>query len=148
MKAALDTNVLIYAEGFGDPLRNGIAVSTVDTVSRLGGDLPAQACAEFYFATTRKFKVDRAQAVARLQFWRTHLNVRRLSVQGLEDALELARDHAFQIFDAMILVTASEGGCQLLMSEDMQDGFVYRGVTIVNPFAAKPHALLASYLAP
>jgi predicted nucleic acid-binding protein len=148
MKAALDTNVLIYAEGFGDPLRNGIAVSAVDAVSRLKGDLPAQACTEFYFAITRKFKVDRAQAVSRLQFWRTHLNVRTLSVQGLEDALELARDHAFQIFDAIILVTASEGGCQLLMSEDMQDGFVYRGVTIVNPFAAKPHALLASYLIP
>lgn len=147
MKAALDTNVLIYAEGFGDAQRNGIAVSAVDAVSRLNGDLPAQVCAEFYFAATRKFKLDRAQAVARLQFWRTHLNVRALSVKGLEDALELARDNAFQIFDAIILVTASEGGCQLLLSEDMQDGFVYRGVTVVNPFATKTHALLKSYLA-
>ncbi len=34
----------------------------------------------------------------------------------------------------------------MLLSEDMQDGFVYRGVTVANPFAAALHPLLASVL--
>jgi hypothetical protein len=35
---------------------------------------------------------------------------------------------------------------KLLLSEDMQDGFVYRGVTVANPFAERIHPLLASLM--
>ena len=54
-------------------------------------------------------------------------------------------DEASQIavWDAMILAVASEAGCSLLLSEDYNEGFAWRGVTVVNPFATTPHALLA-----
>jgi predicted nucleic acid-binding protein len=57
-------------------------------------------------------------------------------------ATDLAADHQLTIWDATILAAAAEAGCRLLLSEDMQGGFTWRGVTIVNPFAAIPHALL------
>jgi hypothetical protein len=34
----------------------------------------------------------------------------------------------------------------LALSEDMQDGFSWRGVTVVNPFASKRHPLLDGLL--
>jgi hypothetical protein len=34
----------------------------------------------------------------------------------------------------------------VLLSEDMQHGFVYRGVTVINPFAEPAHPLLADAL--
>jgi hypothetical protein len=34
----------------------------------------------------------------------------------------------------------------LLLSEDLQDGFTWGGVTVANPFAARRHALLESLL--
>ena len=36
----------------------------------------------------------------------------------------------------------------MLLSGDMQDGFVWRGVTVVNPFAATPHPMLVDLLRP
>ena len=62
------------------------------------------------------------------------------------DAVDLATEHKLQIFHAIILTASAEAGCRLLLSEDMQDGFVWRGVTVVNPFVAVPHPLLADAL--
>lgn len=42
-------------------------------------------------------------------------------------------------------VTA-ENHCRVLLSEDMQDGFTWRGVTVVNPYRIPSHPLLASLL--
>ncbi|KAA2237899.1 PIN domain-containing protein [Salinarimonas soli] len=65
---------------------------------------------------------------------------------AFDDAMHLAGSHGLQIWDAVILATAAGAGCALLLSEDMQDGFVWRGVTIANPFAATVHPLLADRL--
>jgi predicted nucleic acid-binding protein len=62
-------------------------------------------------------------------------------------AADLAVDHKLQYWDAMILSAAADAGCALLLSEDMQHGFVARGVTVVNPFAEPAHAKLAGLLA-
>jgi hypothetical protein len=34
----------------------------------------------------------------------------------------------------------------LLLSEDLQDGFTWHGVTVTNPFAPRKHALLDALL--
>jgi predicted nucleic acid-binding protein len=45
-----------------------------------------------------------------------------------------------------MLASASEAGCRLLLSEDFQEGFFWNGVTVTNPFAERPHLLLAALL--
>ncbi len=52
------------------------------------------------------------------------------------DAMELATSHQFSLWDAIMLAAAAQAGCRLLLSEDMQDRFTWRGVTIRNPFAS------------
>lgn len=146
MRAAVDTNVILYAEGFGDERRTRRADEVLYHVTSLGGDLPAQVCGEAVFAMTRKYRLSRAEAVGRVEAWTALLPVRSLSPDGLLSALALVRSHSLQVFDAMILATVAEAGCQLLLSEDMQDGFVWQGVTVVDPFAPEPHNLLKSYL--
>jgi predicted nucleic acid-binding protein len=44
------------------------------------------------------------------------------------------------------VTAAVDAGCALLISEDMQDGFVTRGLTIVDPFASTLHPKLAAML--
>jgi predicted nucleic acid-binding protein len=61
-------------------------------------------------------------------------------------ALDLATEHKLQFWDALILNVAADAGCSLLLSEDMQDGFAWRGVTVVNPFAVKIHKRLKRVL--
>jgi predicted nucleic acid-binding protein len=46
----------------------------------------------------------------------------------------------------LILAVTAEAGCRVLLSEDMHEGFTWRGVTVVNPFAAIVHPLLAAQL--
>jgi predicted nucleic acid-binding protein len=61
-------------------------------------------------------------------------------------AADLATDHQLSIWDAIILSAASQAGCRLLLSEDLQDGFTWGGVTVVNPFSAPRHLLLNTLL--
>ncbi len=53
----------------------------------------------------------------------------------LAAAFGLAAAHNLQTYDAIILATAAQAECEVLYSEDMQHGFEWNGVTIINPFA-------------
>jgi len=48
----------------------------------------------------------------------------------------------------VVISASAESGCRLLLSEDLQDGFTWRGITIANPFASARHPLLDSLLEP
>ena len=50
------------------------------------------------------------------------------------------------IWDAVVLSAASQAACRLLISEDLQDGFTWGGVTVVDPFATERHPLLDALL--
>ena len=54
----------------------------------------------------------------------------------LAAAMELAVDHRIGIWDAIVLSASAAAGCRFLLSEDLQDGFTWSGVTVVNPFTA------------
>ena len=58
--------------------------------------------------------------------------------------MDLAVHHVLSIWDAVILSAAAAAGCRLLLSEDLQDGFTWNGVTVVNPFPGRRHPLLAA----
>lgn len=62
------------------------------------------------------------------------------------NATDLATDHNLRIWDAVVLSASAEAGCRLLLSEDLQEGFTWRGVTVTNPFAATKHVLLEALL--
>lgn len=70
----------------------------------------------------------------------------RTTKESLALAVHLATSHQVSIWDAIVLATASIAGCRLLLSEDTQDGFTWGGVTVIDPFAAEPHPLLAAAL--
>ena len=56
-------------------------------------------------------------------------------------------DHQLQFWDSLILAIAAQARCRVLLSEDMQQGFTWGGVTVVNPYSTNPHALLEQLLA-
>ena len=43
----------------------------------------------------------------------------------------------------MILAAAAEAGADVLLSDDLQEGFTWRGLTVCNPFTAEPDARIA-----
>ena len=146
MRIALDTNILVYAEGLNDDARRDAARELVARLPREETVLPLQALGELFRALTRKRR--RAGDAARLSVlgWQDTFITLAASQDALLSAMDLACDHQFDIWDAVVVSTAAEADCRLLLSEDMQDGFVWRGLTIVNPFAAKRHPLLEAVL--
>jgi predicted nucleic acid-binding protein len=78
--------------------------------------------------------------------WRDAYAVIDTSSTVMLNATDLATDHNLRIWDAVVLSASAEAGCRLLLSEDLQEGFTWRGVTVTNPFAATRHALLEALL--
>jgi hypothetical protein len=44
------------------------------------------------------------------------------------------------------MAVAAENRCRLLLSEDLQIGFTWRGITVVNPFSEPSSPLLDNIL--
>jgi len=146
MRIALDTNILVYAEGGNDPERRRIALDVLDAFPEESVFLPTQVLGELFNVLTRKAGWSREAARDAVLAWRDSMPVIDTSVSTLMAATDLSVDHEFRIWDAVILAAAAEAGCRLLLSEDMHDGFTWRGVTVTNPFASSCHPLLAATL--
>lgn len=138
MRIALDTNVLVYAEGVNGGDRSAMVHRLLSDFGEREEEviIPVQALAELFVVLTRKAKWPAATARAAVLEWHDAYACAETSSSVLLDAIELAVAHRFGLWDAIMLAGAAQAGCRLLLSEDMQDGFTWRGVTIRNPFAA------------
>ncbi|MFZ2542491.1 MAG: PIN domain-containing protein [Gallionella sp.] len=146
MRVALDTNILAYAEGLGDKARCKMARELVERLPVESVLLPAQTLGELYRVLTSKAKRKTSPARNAILGWADSFEVADSTWTAFQSALDLAADHQLQIWDALILAVAAENRCRMLLSEDLQDGFTWRGVTVLNPFAAPENPLLASVL--
>ena len=146
MRVALDTNVLAYAEGINGAARRRPALDLVRSLPQETTVIPVQVLGELFNVLVRKAGKSRAEAREALLSWRDAFPVVETSPDIMLTAADLATDHRFGIWDAVILSAASQASCRLLLSEDLQEGFTWGGVTVVNPFASPRHALLDALL--
>ena len=145
MRVAFDTNVLAYAEGINDLARRNAAIEIIRALAVDDTFLPVQVVGEL-FRVLRRAKYSPAEARSAVLRWQDTFPLIETSPSVLRTAIDLATDHDFSIWDAIIISAAAEAGCRLLLSEDLHDGFTWSGVTVANPFATKPHSLLARLL--
>jgi predicted nucleic acid-binding protein len=146
MRIALDTNILAYAEGIGDKIRCAAAIALVEQLPAERVLLPAQTLGELYRVLTGKAQREASEVREAILAWADSFEVADSSWVAFQSALDLAADHGLQIWDALILSVAADNRCRLLLSEDLQNGYTWRGVTVVNPFVAPRSPLLANIL--
>jgi predicted nucleic acid-binding protein len=140
---AVDTNILAYAEGINDAARQRAAL---DLISRLPPErtfLPVQALGELFAVLVKRGRRSRADARQAILHWGDAFPLIESSSDVLLRAMDVAADHQLFMWDALMIASAAEAGCRLLLSEDLQDGFTWGGVTVTNPFAGNPHPLLS-----
>ncbi|ODU10767.1 MAG: twitching motility protein PilT [Rubrivivax sp. SCN 71-131] len=147
LRVAIDTNVLAYAEGAGDKRRCLRAVEVLEALPEQAVLLPVQVLGELFRVLVGKLRQAPRLAKAHVLRWTDVYAVRESSWQALQAALDLSADHGLTIWDALILSVAAEQRCRLLLSEDLQDGFSWRGTTVVNPFAPDLPSLLVDVIA-
>jgi predicted nucleic acid-binding protein len=136
VRVALDTNILAYAEGLGDDLRCRAARDLIGQLPAHDVVLPAQVLGELARVLTGKAKRPPAAARAAVLGWANTFAVADSTWPALTAALDLTVDHQMPMWDALILAVAAENHCRRLFSEDFQHGFIWRGITIINPFLA------------
>lgn len=147
MNVALDTNVLVYAEGLNGAEKKQTAL---DVLGRLVPDstfIPVQVLAELLAVLVRKAGVSRSRGVAAVLGWGDAFPLIETSSGVLLSAMNLVTTHHLSVWDAVILAASADAGCRVLLSEDLQEGFTWSGVTVVNPFARQRHPLLDAALA-
>jgi predicted nucleic acid-binding protein len=130
VKPFIDTNVLVYASLSDDPRRHA-----AEQVLLAGGMISAQVLNEFANVARSKLNWPWASIEAAIGLIKGRIRkVAPLTAETNAAALKLARDHGLSFYDALIVATAIEAGCDTLWSEDMQHGRAVSGLTIRNPF--------------
>ncbi len=126
----IDTNVLIYLAS-DDPWK----AARAEEVVAEGGTISVQVLNEIVNVLRRRQGMSWPEIQVFLTILRDLLEVCPVTVETHETGLALAARHNFPIYDAMIIASALQVDCDVLLSEDMHHGMVLDGrLRIHDPF--------------
>ena len=139
-RAFVDTNILVYAHDTTAGAKRDAAVALVERLWDSGnGCLSIQALQELFVTLTRRLPrpLDPEAAkdvVEDFERWTVHAP----ASEDVLAAIDLHGHHRISFWNAMIVRSAAQLGCNLLYSEDLNAGQRYDGVLVVDPFASPP----------
>ena len=143
MAVFVDTNVLVYAADPGTGHKYARAREWLEHLTRRrAGRLSYQVLQEYYVTVTRKLARPMDATAARrdvrdLLAWDPVVIDERV----LEGAWEVQERSGLAFWDALIVAAARSAGCQVLLSEDLQDGQDLGGIVVVDPFRRDPASI-------
>lgn len=135
-RSFVDTNVLVYAYDSDEPTKQERAVELLE---RLGDEgrlvISTQVLQEFYVTVTRKLArpLPTEAALEALEAW-AELPMVAIDPPLVLEAARTSRDAKLSLWDALVVCAAAAGGCDRVLTEDLQDGFELCGVRVENPF--------------
>lgn len=147
MRAALDTNLLVYAEGFGDVQRVSATRALLEQLSDADLVVPLQCLGELFRVLTGKAGRSPDQARDAVLGWMDAFQLLESTTTAWLGAMDLCVAQQLSSWDALVLNVAAEGGARLLLTEDLHAGFCWRGVRVVNPLVEPPDPFLSQLLA-
>ena len=129
----IDTNILVYAHDSTSSRKQAIAIELIDRLSAARtGRLSTQVLLEF-FATARKAGLTPAIAADIVDDF-SRWSVYTPTGADVSAATRLSIKQTVSIWDALILTSAMRSGCDVLWSEDLQDGRYFGSLRVQNPF--------------
>lgn len=138
----LDSNILLYAEDSKNRKKQELALALILQHRRQRtGVVSVQVLQEFFVNATRKLGISIDDARYKVQF-HSRFQVVEPTASDVVFAIDLLRFHRLSFWDSLILHSAKQAGCRVLLTEDMQHGQTIDGVRIVNPFTESSKATL------
>ena len=134
----VDTNVIVYRFDTADPRKQPRAADWFTLLwNRRSGRVSFQVLQEAYAVLTRKLKpamaaADAQRIVRGLAAWQPVT----LDLRIPERAWLLQERHLLSWWDALIVAAAQTCGCKVLLTEDLQHGYAFDDIRVVNPFAS------------
>jgi predicted nucleic acid-binding protein len=131
-----DTNILVYAHDRTAGRKRDRARALITELWDAGnGGISVQVLQEFFVTVTRKVPAPLdSETAARIVDTLTHWTIHAPTAADVVAAIAIHRRNNIPFWDAMIIQSASQLGCALLWSEDLNSGQVYEGVLVLNPF--------------
>jgi predicted nucleic acid-binding protein len=132
----VDANVLVYAFDSSAGQKREAAQALLERLwDSNTGCVSIQVLQEFFVTITKKvakpLPVEEATArIREFAAWRVFAP----AANDVLAAIDLHRQAKIGFWDAMIVLAAGESGCDVLWTEDLNDGQVLRGVRVRNPF--------------
>jgi predicted nucleic acid-binding protein len=133
----LDTNILVYAFDDRDLFKHRMCKDIVAAAVTERRPVALQALGEFYVATVRKGILTPQRAAAEVEQFISDFDTFPPSPSAYLFAAREAARGTFSYWDAVLLLSASEAGCDIILSEDMKDGARLGHVTVRNPFGPR-----------
>jgi predicted nucleic acid-binding protein len=136
-KAFLDTNVLVYALDQEDQEKQRACRAILRQLQNANrAVISTQIMQEFFVVATRKFGVEPLKAKNILQ---ALANIETVSVSPalIYEAIDCSLLNQISFWDALVIVCAASAQCAVVLSEDLNDGQIIKGVKIQNPFSWK-----------
>jgi predicted nucleic acid-binding protein len=143
----VDTNVFLYARDAGEPRKQPRAAEWLAQLWReRTGRTSIQVLSEYYVNVTRKLDPGLEPEEA----WDDVLALLAWHPQDIDAGLmrrgrEVERRYGLSWWDSLVVGAAQVQGCTLLLTEDLQDGADYGGVTVRSPFKLEVGEAVASY---
>ena len=145
----VDTNVLLYWRDVRHPAKQSRATAWLGHLWReQNGRTSTQVLSEYYVNVTRKLvpglpAEDAWDDVEALLAWEPQ------PVDGalLRRGRSVVGRYGLSWWDGLVVAAAQAQGCSLLLSEDLQDGAIYGGVTVRSPFTLSLGEEAAAYAA-
>jgi predicted nucleic acid-binding protein len=126
----IDTNILVYLAS-----NDAAKAARAEAIIAAGGAISVQVINELANLLRRKLQFSWDETHGFLDAIRGLLAVHPLTLKTHDAGLRFAEKYSFSIYDALIVASALEQGCDTLWSEDMQDGMTLEeGLSIQNPF--------------
>ena len=135
----IDTNIIFYAFDRAQPAKRGVARRVLADL-KVGGSgvLSSQVLLEVANSFTKKLKLSPPDVGSIVLALAGRYRCVQLMPRHIAGALEISWTHQTSIFDALLIDAAESAGCDTLLTEDLNDGQVIRGVRVHNPFKVMP----------
>ncbi len=127
----LDTNILLYRFDSRNRDKQQLAKQAIDRAGRQA-TISSQVLQEFY-ANSAKIKMPEAEAIRAVRAL-CKLRVVDVNQSLIMAAIDTSQSNTISFWDAMIIEAAVAGGCDALLTEDLNHGQLIRDVRVINPF--------------
>ena len=132
VKTFIDTNILVYAFTADEPEKQEIALKFLNNCFPV---ISTQVIKEFSNVLLKRTSISLQTIRETINEIITITDIVNEEVALILAAFDIHKRYMLSFYDSLIIVSAINAKCRILLSEDMQDGQTIDGkLTIVNPF--------------
>ena len=126
----LDSNIVLYLAS-----EDVAKANRAQELVAAGGTISVQVLNEIANVSRRKMGLSWAETRNFLLMIRGLLKVEPITIEIHDVGISLAERYQLSVYDSMIVSAALTAECDMLLSEDLQDGLLINGrLRVLNPF--------------